>query len=100
MDFAGIGIVIPVACFLVGAVAFLLIFFFAVEDEVCFELGTAVFFFEGMPIGMFMGIFDFEESRAAGGDCWARAGTVAKREIRTSAAVWRSDSEDIVLPKV
>lgn len=71
-DSAGIGIAIVGDRFLaperVLATAFALLFFFP-ADEVDFALEAGFFFLVELPICIFMGIFDFEESRAVGCGC-------------------------------
>jgi hypothetical protein len=70
---AGIGIDIFDDCFfaLVRALppALVLTFFFPDLDEVALPLAAAFFFLAGVPICMFMGILDFEESCAVCCDC-------------------------------
>lgn len=51
------------------ATAFALVFFFPAGDEVDFALEAGFFFLVEVPICMFMGIFDFKESRAVGCGC-------------------------------
>jgi len=67
-DFAGIGIAIVGDRFFVPVRVLLTalppIFFLLAVDEVALELAAGFFFLVGVPICMFMGIFDFEESRA------------------------------------
>ena len=102
----GIGIDTFDACFFAVVRALLpalvLTFFFPELDEVALPLAAAFFFLAGVPICMFMGILDFEESCAVCCGCCARAGT-AKTETKTSAEVrrhaLRSDDESIVHPK-
>jgi len=52
-----------------GLVAALPLTFFPAVDEVALSLAAGFFFFVGVPIGIFMGIFDFEESCAVGCGC-------------------------------
>ena len=51
------------------ATTFALLFFFAAVDEVDLALEAAFFFLIEVPICMFMGILDFEVSRAVCCDC-------------------------------
>jgi hypothetical protein len=72
-DLLGMGIAIVGDRFFalerVLATTFALLFFFAAVDEVDFALEAGFFFLIEVPICMFMGIFDFEESRAVGWGC-------------------------------
>jgi hypothetical protein len=72
-DLLAIGIAIVGDRFLalerVLATAFALLFFFPAVDEVDLALEAGFFFLVDVPICMFMGIFDFEESRAVGCGC-------------------------------
>ena len=72
-DLLGMGIAIVGDRFLalerVLATAFALLFFFPAADEVDLALEAGFFFLVGVPVCMFMGIFDFEESRAVGWGC-------------------------------
>jgi hypothetical protein len=73
------------------AIPLVLALFFPTVDDVDLAAAAGFFFLVGVPIRIFMGIFDFEESRAVCCGRCARAGAITKTEMRTSAEARRHE---------